>query len=195
MLRKSLALILGIALLSLTPVAHAELEVSLTVSGEIREIQALLSYIEQRNREGANEGDNPLKISVHSIAGGGSPTATMPRPVTLATPQLSAEKLTPGQPALVTVAVRDDRDEVDTLAIEVVGTNLKTDLYDDGTHGDVDPGDNVWSVTLTPMEATPAGEYELIITGYDPKGRPLTTIRQDGAEHPVQVRRNVSIER
>lgn len=194
MLRKYLALILGIACVTCAPHARAELEVSLTVSGEIREIQALLSYIEERNQSGADEGDNPLKISVHSIAGGDA-AANMPRPVTLATPQLSAEKLTPGQPALVTLAVLDDRDEVDTLAIEVVGTNLKTDLYDDGTHGDVDPGDNVWSVTLTPMEATPAGEYELIITGYDPKGRPLTTIRQDGSETPVQVRRNVTIER
>ena len=195
MFRKSIALILGVSLFSLTPSAHAELEVSLTVSGEIGEIQALLSYIEQRNRAGADEGNNPLKISVHSIAGGDSLPANMPHPVTLETPQLSAEKLTPGQPALVTVAVRDDRDEVDTLAIEVVGTNLKTDLYDDGTHGDEDPGDSVWSVTLTPMEATPAGEYELIITGYDPKGRPLTSAREDGAESPVQVRRNVSIER
>ncbi len=195
MFRKSLALILGIVGCTLAPEVRAELEVSLTVSGEIREIQALLSYIEQRNRAGADEGDNPLKISVHSIAGGDAVPANMPRPVTLATPQLSAEILTPGQPALVTVAVMDDRDEVDTLAIEVVGTNLKTDLYDDGTHGDVDPGDNVWSVTLTPMEATPAGEYELIITGYDPKGRPLTTARQDGAESPVQVRRKITIER
>ena len=195
MFRKSLALILGIVGCTLAPEVRAELEVSLTVSGEIREIQALLSYIEQRNRAGADEGDNPLKISVHSIAGDDAVPANMPRPVTLATPQLSAEILTPGQPALVTVAVMDDRDEVDTLAIEVVGTNLKTDLYDDGTHGDVDPGDNVWSVTLTPMEATPAGEYELIITGYDPKGRPLTTARQDGAESPVQVRRKITIER
>jgi len=195
MFRKSLALILGIVGCTLAPEVRAELEVSLTVSGEIREIQALLSYIEQRNRAGADEGDNPLKISVHSIAGGDAVPANMPRPVTLATPQLSAEILTPGQPALVTVAVMDDRDEVDTLAIEVVGTNLKTDLYDDGTHGDVDPGDNVWSVTLTPMEATPAGEYELIITGYDPKGRPLTTAQQDGAESPVHVRRKITIER
>lgn len=195
MLRKSLALILGIVVCTFAPEVRAELEVSLTISGEIREIQALLSYIEQRNRAGADEGDNPLKISVHSIAGGDAVPASMPRPVTLATPQLSAEKLTPGQPALVTVAVLDDRDEVDTLAIEVVGTNLKTDLYDDGTHGDVDPNDNVWSVTLTPMEATPAGEYELIITGYDPKGRPLTTAHQDGAESPVQVRREITIER
>lgn len=193
--RKLLALILAITCIIGSPRAIAELEVSLTVSGEIGEIQALLSYIEQRNRAGADEGDNPLKISVHSIAGGDAVPNNMPRPVTLATPQLSAEKLTPGQPALVTVAVMDDRDEVDTLAIEVVGTNLKTDLYDDGTHGDVDPGDNVWSVTLTPMEATPAGEYELIITGYDPKGRPLTTTRRDGNEKPVQVRRDVTIER
>ncbi len=200
MTRKLFHTFLAIALLACAPIATAALEVSLTVSGDIDEIQALLRFIEKRNKRPADDGDNPLKISLHSMTSGDMTTldtkpASMPRPVKLSPPQLSAEKLTPGQSTLITVAVRDDRGDVDTVAIQVVGTNLRTDLYDDATHGDLKAKDNVWSVSLTPMEATPAGRYELIVTAFDRNGRALRAISPNGEEQPLQVRTDVSIER
>lgn len=191
-----LALCTLLFLLALAPLqrAKATLEVAITVSGEISEIQDLLAYIEERNRQNGDEDSNPLKINFHSVAGDEAVEAA-PRPAKLATPQLSADTLTPGQAALVTIAVRDDRHEVDTLAIQVVGTNLKGDLYDDGTHGDLKAGDSVWSVTLTPVEATPAGDYELIVTGFDSNGLALLVPGPDGEELPLEVRTTVSIVR
>jgi len=173
--------------------ARATLEVSLTVSGEIGEIQDLLAYIAERNRQ-RSERDNALKINFHSTAGGEAVEAGPP-PARLAVPQVAGGRLTPGQSALVTVAVRDEGGAVDTLAVQVVGTNLKSDLYDDGTHGDVKPNDGIWSATLTPMEATPAGNYELIVTGFDANGLGLLVPGPDGGEVPLEVRTEVSIER
>lgn len=193
MLRMLSNSVLMLALLVPAHFAQAAMEVSLTVTGDVSEIQDLLAYIEQRNRQNAGGGDNPLKINFHSESGLESEAA--PKPAKLATPQLSSEKLTPGVSALVTVAVQDERQEVDTLAIQIVGTNLKADLYDDGSHGDVKAGDSVWSVTLTPMEATPAGDYELIVTGFDANGLALLVPGSDGDELPLEVRTAVTIER
>jgi hypothetical protein len=197
MTRKLFHPLFAIGLLACAPIATAALEVSLTVSGDISEIQALLSFIEERNEQAADDGDNPLKINLHSTTNGTitAGPASMPRPAKLSAPHLSAEKLTPGQSTLVTVAVLDDRGDVDTVAIQVVGTNLSTDLYDDASHGDVKAKDNVWSVTLTPMEATPAGRYELIVTAFDRNGHALQTITPEGEEQPLQVRTDVAIER
>ena len=196
---KLFRLLFIVALLSYARLAPAALEVSLTVSGDIHEIQALLDVIEQRNQQAA-QGDSPLKINLHSTTQGALRThrreaTPAPRPAKLFAPQLPDEKLIPGKPALVTVAVRDDRNEVDTLAIQVVGTNLNTDLYDDGTHGDVKARDGVWSVTLTPMETTPAGHYALIVTAFDRNGQTLRVPDSDGVKQPLQVHTEISIER
>lgn len=192
--RTVICAVLTATALLVTPFARADLEVSLTVSGDIKEIQALLRFIEQQNAGGG--GNDPLKVSVHSIAGGtGEPAAPKTPPVKIHPPQFSSEKLIPGQSTLVTVAVRDEEGEVDTLAIQIVGTNLKTDLYDDGSHGDTKPNDGVWSVTLTPMEATPAGTYDVIVTGFGPHGRALTVETAAGEESPLEARTQVAVER
>lgn len=188
-------LLIALMLVTHANLAHATLEVSLTVSGDISEIQAILAYIDERNQQPEAGSENPLRIDVHSISRGSEKKPVEARPVKLATPQVSTEKLTPGQPSVVTVAVRDDQNEVDTLAIQIVGTNLTSDLYDDGTRGDVKAGDNVWSVTLTPMEATPAGHYELSVSGFDRHGHALLIDGPDGEEQPLRVRTQVSIER
>lgn len=195
MLRTLLSPFTILAVLAFAPFAPADLEVSLTVTGDIDDIRALLGFIEERNR-GGGDGD-PMKINVHSVAGGESGATATPEvpPVKLHPPQWSAEKLTPGQPALVSVAVRDEREEVDTIALHVVGTNLKTDLYDDGSHGDVKANDGVWSVSLTPLEATPAGTYDVIVTGFDGRGRALQSKGPDGERAPLEVRTEVLIER
>ncbi len=194
--KSMLQAIFCVILLAHAPFAHASLEVSLTVTGDIGEIKALLDYIEARNQQGADASDNPMKIMVHSVADGLEMTAQPARvPVKLATPQISSGKLTPGQSTLVTVAVRDEQQLLDTLAIQIVNTNLSTDMYDDGSHGDAKANDGVWSVTLTPLETTPAGSYELIVSGFDRNGHALLSPDGAGEEQPLQARTSVSIER
>ena len=151
MFRKLTHALLLLALLTLPLGAQASLEVSLTISGDIGEIQALLAIIQERNQAQGGEGDNPLKVNVHN--------------------------------------------ELDTLAIQVEGTNLSTDLNDLGTHGDVKASDGVWSVTLSPMESTPAGIYSVVLTGFDKNGQALMTQNEAGEDHVLEVRTEIAIER
>lgn len=173
------------------------LEVSLTVQGEPEEIQAVLDFIKTLRGE-----DAPLKINVHSIAATGNgetDTAETPvledPPLSLERPEVFPPKGAPGAPFTVTVLVRDKYDEVDTLSVRLVGTSLATDLFDDGTHGDKNAADGIWTTTLTPLDVTPSGTYNVEITAYDKNGKTLTTLKPDGTVVKLVANTELTIER
>ena len=191
---------LAIALLFLATTVPA-LEISLTVEGNVEEIQAVLEFIKTLNAENAAE-DDPLKINVHSIAApggteagkGGSGEIEEP-PLSLERPEVLPAKGAPGAPFIVTVNVRDKYDEVDTLSVRMSGTSLSTDLYDDGTHGDKTPADGLWTATLTPLDVTPSGAYRLDIVAYAKDGQALTALKPDGTVIKLTAATELTIER
>lgn len=187
---------LPLAILLLAAITPA-LEVSLTVEGEPEEIQAVLDFIKSLSAE--ENGDDPLKINVHSIAspGGTEPAVTQidDPPLSLEHPEVFPAKGTPGAPFTVTVNVRDKYDEVDTLSVKLSGTSMATDLYDDGTHGDKTPGDGLWTATLTPLDVTPSGTYKVEISAYDKNGKTLTTLQPDGTVVKLAASTELIIER
>lgn len=191
---------LSIVLLLLATTAPA-LEVSLTVEGEPEEIQAVLDFIKSMETGGDDE-DDPLKINVHSIAATGEAEAPKAEtqvlddpPLSLERPEVFPAKGAPGAPFIVTVNVRDKYDEVDTLSVRLTGTSISTDLYDDGTQGDKTPGDGIWTATLTPLDVTPSGTYNVEITPYDKNGKTLTTLQPDGTVVKLVANTELTIER
>jgi len=186
------------AILLVSALAPA-LEVSLTVEGEPEEIQAVLEFIKTLK---AGSEDDALKININSIASTGSGEATATETPVLEDPPLSLErpevlpaKGAPGAPFIVTVNVHDKYDEVDTLSVKLAGTSLATDLYDDGTHGDITPADGIWTATLTPLDVTPSGTYKVEITAYDKNGKSLTTLQPDGTVVKLVANTELTIER
>lgn len=191
---------LPLAIILLSALAPA-LEISLTVEGDVEEIQAVLEFLKTMEAQSDGE-DDPLKINVHSIAATGeteAPAAETPvledPPLSLERPEVLPAKGAPGAPFIVTVTVRDKYDEVDTLSVRLAGTSISTDLYDDGSQGDKTPGDGIWTATLTPLDVTPSGAYTVEITPYDKNGKTLTTLQPDGTVVKLVANTELTIER
>ncbi len=191
---------LSIAFLLLATTTPA-LKISLTVEGDVEEIQAVLEFLKTMEAENDGE-DDPLNINIHSIAATGeteTPKAETPAledpPLSLERPEVFPAKGAPGAPFIVTVNVRDKYDEVDTLSVRLSGTSISTDLYDDGTQSDKTPGDGMWTATLTPLDVTPSGAYTVEINAYDKNGKALTTLLPDGTVVKLVASTELTIER
>lgn len=195
------------AALLLSAASGSALEVSLTVEGDIEEIQAVLEYLKSIESDRSEGEEDALKINVHSIAGDAeeteadeteaAPVAVEPLeiPLALSRPQVLPAKGAPGAPFIITVQVMDKYNEVDTLSARLGETSLSTDLYDDGTHGDVTPGDGLWTATMTPLDVTPSGTYPVVITGYNKNGQVLNTLDAAGAVIKLTTATELTIER
>jgi len=88
--------------------------------------------------------------------------------------QVTPGVLSPGSTGLITVAISDSYDIVDRVKGMVqVEPPIPIPLYDDGTHGDVEAGDGLWSFSVpVPIDA-PVGEYEIVFTAYTDDGLPV----------------------
>jgi len=51
-----------------------------------------------------------------------------------------------------------------TLDLSPLGGSTTAQMFDDGTNGDLNPGDNIWSLNITVPDGTPAGAYTLTAT-------------------------------
>lgn len=181
------------------------LEISLTVEGDIEEIQAVLEYLKTIESDKSEGAEDALKINVHSIAGTSeeadeaeapaAPVEPLEIPLGLSRPQVLPTRGAPGAPFIITVQVMDKYNEVDTLSARLGETSLSTDLYDDGTHGDVTPGDGLWTATMTPLDVTPSGTYPVAITGYNKNGQVLNTLDGNGAVIKLTTMTELTIER
>ncbi|MCC6144859.1 MAG: hypothetical protein IT368_13720 [Candidatus Hydrogenedentes bacterium] len=93
--------------------------------------------------------------------------------------QITPPALHPGATALITLEVKDKH-----RIIERVEGQLKEDdritlkLYDDGTHGDVEAGDSIWSLQVDVPDEAPPGEFAVDFVAYRSDGQPVP-IRDD----------------
>lgn len=213
----------SILFLALAGAAAAELQVSITLTGDIHEILAVLARLRDMGFTDAQlPANDPQQtdapIEMHSITVGSlddaaaqdaapdgppdPPPDPQPEPapdpaplLALAAPTLTPGTAQPGDAIHIAVAVTDVERRIDTLAVRIEAPDpIMTDLYDTGGQGDAIPGDGVWSCTVTLPPELPAGEYPIIVTAYDRDGAPLQAGAPDDPEGLLQARAALSVE-
>lgn len=175
--------------------AAAEVTATLTIEGDLKE---LLQIMEQLNRMvGGKPGKaaaESAKLQLHSVspvpvkpatpapaaAAAASPAPATAPAATPAPPPVPAVDLldaavTPasvkaGEKATVTVSLVDDLASVDTIAMQVAGSEEAVDLADNGMNADAEAGDNTWSAEFTVPAGLAPGEHRVQIRAYDAKG-------------------------
>ncbi len=205
-----------LVLAALTGRAYADVEVSLTISGNTSEILAILQQLKNMGYGGT---EDPLKLRVHSLhnvqeesmaqeglsalpegemapeghpegqAEGQVEAPPEPKPViALNNPAINPVSAAPGQNLLVTVEVIDLKNAIDTLSVTFGAGKPPVDLHDNGTNGDTAPGDGLWSALLPiPAEAA-QGPHELIIAAFDANGAPIMTMTKDQRVVPLNAK-------
>lgn len=203
------AIMAGIALFN--GWAAGEVQVTLTISGDLDEILAVVQHLKQMGLgTGDWEPNDPLKLRIHSVQAmpgaepapeAAAPAETAPEPMPAPEPALALREASavppnpsPGAPVLVSVRVVDEEGRIDTLAATLAKTNVTVDLKDDGSHGDAAAGDGVWSATL-PTPADAAGPYEIQIIAYDANGHPLMALNQDRILANISAQTGIEVPR
>lgn len=209
----------SILFLALAGAAAAELQVSVTLTGDIHEILAVLARLRDMGFTDAQlPANDPQQtdapIEMHSITVGSlddaaaqdaapdGPSDPQPEPapdpaplLALAAPTLTPGTAQPGDAIHIAVAVTDAERRIDTLAVRIDAPDpIVTDLYDTGGQGDAIPGDGVWSCTVALPPELPAGEYPIIVTAYDRDGAPLQAGAPGNPESLLQTRAALSVE-
>jgi hypothetical protein len=174
--------------------AHAELEVSLEISGSVEEVLAVLQHLQAAGfgQPGAEAAEG-LKLEVHSTATSAEGAAPMPEPAAETPPapeptlalrnvQMAPAAVAAGEVLRVTVDVRDEAKLIDTVAanMHTAEKEFTFDLFDNGSHGDVAAGDGVWSVNVAVPGAATPGDYTLTLYAYDASGTRLTLPNEAG---------------
>lgn len=209
----------SILFLAFVAAAAAEVQVSVTLSGDVDEILAVLVQLREMGLIQADvPQDDSTRIQVHSITVGSldetAATAAPAAPVDEATPQspleapapaeprleLAAPTLTPGsvragETVLIAVPVVDTERRVDTLAVQIATpAPIGNDLFDNGGDGDAIAGDGVWSRTVALPADLPVGEYAIKVIGYDRDGAAINVGAQDDPEAVLQTHATLVVE-
>lgn len=203
-------LVAALACLAAWPV-RAELSVSVTLTGDLDEIIAVLQQLRAHSAAVRPDEDaNPLRIQIQSILSGVAPDAaapdaaledtaaeeTQPAPppaLRLEEIRSEPETLIPGTAALLTVRVVDEAGVIDTLSARMSGTNAILDLYDNATHGDRVAGDGLWSAAFTVPEDLRPGSQSVSVVAYDATGAPVTVLAENGREMALAKRATLRI--
>jgi len=165
----------------------AQVKVSVTLSGSVEEMLPILQHLRDMGYGDAAEievegGDEALRMSVHSVmtndelpvADGEAEAAPLGLGLFKAAFEPASAK--GGQVALLTVAVNDPDNKVDTVAAtfrDLPGQTL--DLFDNGTQGDRTVGDGIWSRRVQVFPTLQPGQHMIEITAYDVDGKPVQT--------------------
>lgn len=208
------AAVSALGLMVLAAGAGAEVDVSLTISGDLDEILAVL--VQLRNMgigEGvAAQAEDPLRLEVHSITVGsldeqpkeapeapaesGQPEEPPPPPPppppdpvpNLQNAEARPPEAAPGESVTVSVTANDPDHLIDTVAVEFdTPTPIMRDLFDNGAEGDAQAGDGVWSRAIVLPPDLPPGQYTGRIVGFDVNGEPLTAKTEGGEPKRVQT--------
>jgi hypothetical protein len=167
--------------------AFGEMSVSVTISGPIEEIVALLQHLKNLGiGQASAPSTGPYKVTITSVATASKepekPAAPQPPQPPPPPPKpalaLSDAKAEPaaakvGTNILVTVKVSDPDHLVDTISATVDGMPGSTELYDNGTHGDAAAGDGTWSGTITLAPPIAPGEHAVNIAAFNTAGNPV----------------------
>lgn len=190
-----------IALLSAGPV-FGEVTVSVTINGPIQEILPVLQRLKDMGVGSAPAATkDALKLEMQSVAtpapGPAIPPLPPPPPpkptLGLLNPKVDPGTVKPGQNFLVSVKVSDPDHLVDTVAATIVGMAGSIDLYDNGTHGDANAGDGIWSCNVTAAPQLAAGEHVVTITAFNKAGSPVMSGPPDKPPAPLTTHTVVTV--
>lgn len=182
-MNKSLCLLTSVVLLLslMTATAHAEVTVSVTLTGSVDEMLPILQHLRDMGVGiGPSSADSDsIKLQVHSMTTEqeveSAPDAVPPPQPVLALTEaaITPAQAKPGEMAVVSVKVCDPDHVVDTLEASV--GELGIDLADNGSNGDAVAGDGVWSAAVEVPAGAPDGPCSVKITAYDAHGYPVST--------------------
>lgn len=202
--RRQLTMVVVCAAMGVCALAGADLETTVTISGDLDEIIAVLSKIREM-QGGEPAADEAMKVEVHSMMSAGEPAepAATPTPaeVEIQRPELGLKgtvfepaPVVAGRTCNVQVRVSDPFWVVDTVALRLeTPGSLTADLYDNGRHGDETAGDGLWQREITIPADTPPGGYQATITAYDANGEPITYVGPDGQERKLTTNASLTV--
>jgi len=211
------AVSLLIAALCSAAVAQAELAVSVTITGDLDEILAVLEQLDTMGVGASPADDDPFKLQMHSIlpklfdetvlleSPPEEPAPVVPPelPEPPPEPVLGLLEATvdpavakPGATVLLTVKVSDPDHRVDTVVATLGGSDgLGFDLYDNGTKGDAKAGDGIWSCAVPVPAHGSGGQYTVTVRAFDARGDLIRTPSPEGEEPmPLTTKTSFSVQ-
>ena len=208
----------GIALgvligLSWAGMATGEVEVSVTIKGDVEELIPILVQLKHMGLGDQVSDDDVLRMQVHSVTVGSledepsqeataeskqgieGTTAPAPKPrLAMANLATDSESVRPGQAVLVSVEIEDTDRVVDTVAVNIDTPDAITkDLYDNGAHGDAKAGDGTWMRLVAIPPLTPRGEYHITVAAYDVNGEQVKIQNADGKAIPLTLTLKIQV--
>jgi len=177
--------------------ASADVEVQVVLRGGLDEVMAVLAKLRDLGfglREEVHNED-AIQVRVYSVPPTTTPEPEPPAEPDLALLDLRAKPASVKQGEAVTVSVRvaDTKRVVDTIGLEarVAGErapafSYHVDLYDNGSHGDEQPADGIWTRSFALPDEAPKAAYTLTVTAYDAYGEPVSAPAENGGE-PVPL--------
>lgn len=184
--------------------AFGEIQVSVTISGNLEEMLPILMQLKESGSQIKLESDDEVRVHVHSVTSEKgdmhvgqeaeevkAPTASNPA---LVEPKIVPESVKAGEEITLTVKLADPNRVVDTLSAEVaIPKPVTVDLFDKGDEGDEVAGDNIWTRKLMIPADTPVGSYEVRISAFDADGKPIQIVKPDGTQAPLMITTLVNV--
>ena len=178
--------------------AHAEVTVSITITGNIDELIPILQKLQELGLGGATASTDPLQLNVHSVmtaeqAAQPVPAAPPTLPAQPAFSQAAIEPAAakPGTEVLVTATVADPARAIDTVAASIGETRV--DLFDNGTEGDATAADGIWSRKTVLPATLAAGETAITVHAYNASGEPVTVPGPNNEPTPLTTQAKVTV--
>ena len=120
---------------------------------------------------------------------------TMARQPRLDDAVILPRELVPGDAAVLSVRVKDKHNIVDSVEGVVKDSpEIKFRLRNDGIAPDKKAGDKVWTLPVDVPLHAPAGEFELVLTGYRSDGTPVPVRTREAKSAPLSATVTVVIE-
>ena len=179
-------------------VAHAELSISITITGEIDELLPVIEYLRQQGAGPGGEAatEEVMRFEVHSVEEDAeaieAPAEMAPEPAPPALgfsdAAVTPPVIEPGQTMTVSVRVTDDARTVDTVTARFTGANFEVDLHSTS-------GDGNWTAEVLAPAYLAAGAHSIEFSAYDLNGQQVITRSPDGTFAPLLASARVEVVR
>ena len=187
--RVALGILTALIAVTCAGAAHAEINVTVSISGTLDEILPILRHLQDLGIGVA--GKDAMKLQVHSVMSGTEAAPGAPAPLGFQAAAVAPVSAKAGETVLITAKVGDPDHVVDTVAATVGGETV--DLYDNGTNGDVTALDGTWSRSVALPATIPSGDAVIVLTAYDVSGDAVHVTAPDGTKAPVTAKATVTV--
>ena len=187
---KTFAWLFGAALVACAGAASGQVSVSIKIEGDVEDLIPILKMLEDHVQSRGVE-EAPLRIDLHSLL---SEAEVAPAAPAFTELSVNPAQVPPGGSAVIQIRVADEGGAVDTVAAQLgEAGQLQFDLYDNGTHGDAQPNDGVWTYALDVPESAVPGRYTLTIKAYDENGDEVWVEADDGTRAALKAEAAFSV--